>query len=52
MAEANGLHAPADNAASELAPPFKDEVLTESMIEEGAIALDMDLPFPENEIGE
>jgi recombination protein RecA len=52
VAEANGLHLSADNGVTEPVPSFRDEVLTESMIEEGAIALDMDLPFPENEIGE
>jgi recombination protein RecA len=50
VAEINGLHVPAEND-EDRASPFQDDILTESMIEEGAIALDMDLPFPENEIG-
>ncbi|MDR1514974.1 MAG: recombinase RecA [Synergistaceae bacterium] len=50
VAEANGLIIPANQPQEDESPMFPDAALTETMLNEGAIALDLDAsPFPDEE---
>jgi recombination protein RecA len=47
VAEANGLIINAPDTPGKEEPLFPGDIMNEALLEEGAIALDLDVPFPD-----